>query len=195
MNLSTLTLAQLKTVAANKNICPAGDKRKKQTWIDAIQTQKQNSPISELSEEMDAYFEQDITLAELGNDGLTENERLLFGWLTADAPGALPEKLTGKAAELEQTLLKEVTQGGDRPIVLGDWLGHEYYDIISQHAITAIVEDNRLLKELYTSACDYGIEVSPEWHKLHNDPDLVCIKDENADIWASFNARRTALGL
>jgi hypothetical protein len=50
MNYSTLSLSELKALAIENNVIPAGNKRFKQTWIDALELFAASETISDLSD-------------------------------------------------------------------------------------------------------------------------------------------------
>lgn len=64
-----------------------------------------------------------------------------------------------------------------------------------QHAVTAVAQNNKLHEALYKRTTELDIQISEGWRELRNDTQVLTVVDENADMWASFNARRRELGL
>ena len=61
MNTSKLNLKQLKQLAKAWNVTPVGDKRKKQTWIDAIETKRQELTATTSQPTAKEKFPQELT--------------------------------------------------------------------------------------------------------------------------------------
>ena len=70
MNYDTMTLAQIKAIATEKEIVPTGDKRKKQSWIDALTLSFDNGefdPEAGMSyDAMEAYQPADSSIPDNG---------------------------------------------------------------------------------------------------------------------------------
>ena len=74
MNYSTLSLSELKALAIANNVIPTGDKRAKQSWIDALELAALQSTTAELtdSELTDSEMEAAAVAVDIANGNTDE---------------------------------------------------------------------------------------------------------------------------